>query len=66
MPEMGGKECLEKLRAIDPYVKILVTSGYSERGLAKKTIESGARGFVCKPYGTKQMLAAVREVLDSD
>jgi CheY-like chemotaxis protein len=27
MPEMGGQECLEKLREIDPDAKIVITSG---------------------------------------
>lgn len=66
MPEMGGKECLEKLREIDPNVKILVTSGYYRNGMTKEIIESGAAGFIRKPYDSKRMLTAVREVLDSD
>ncbi len=65
MPEMGGKQCLEKLREIDPNVKILVTSGYCVDGVVKEVTESGARGFVCKPYNSEQMLTAVREALDS-
>ena len=66
MPEMGGKECLEELHRIDPSLKILVTSGYPVNGPTKETIESAARGFVGKPYGMKDMLRAVRDVLDSD
>jgi len=66
MPQMGGKECLEKLCEIDPDVKILVTSGYFVRGLAEEVVQSGAKGFICKPYNMNQMLAAVREALDSD
>lgn len=66
MPEMGGMECLKRLREIDPKLKILVASGYSPHGVEKEAIESGARGFVRKPYDMKQMLTAVREALDSD
>jgi len=66
MPGMGGKECLEYLCEIDPNVRILVTSGYAVRGVAEEIIESGAKGFVCKPYDMNQILTAVREVLDSD
>ncbi len=65
MPEMGGKECLEQLREIDPNVKILVTSGYCRDGMAKEVIASGAAGFIRKPYDSKRMLTAVREILDS-
>ena len=65
MPQMGGKRCLEELLKIDPQVKVLIASGYSAGGEAKTTIESGARGFVGKPYDMKQMLQAVRHVLDA-
>ncbi|MGO9116804.1 MAG: response regulator [Desulfomonilaceae bacterium] len=63
MPEMGGKECLEKLLEIDPDAKILITSGYCTTETAKEITESGAAGFISKPYGFKQMLTTVREVL---
>jgi two-component system cell cycle sensor histidine kinase/response regulator CckA len=66
MPGMGGEECLVKLRKIDPNVRILVSSGYYREGVAKEVIESGARSFIHKPYDSQRMLAAVREVLDSD
>ncbi len=65
MPEMGGKECLTKLLDIDPNLRILVSSGYYKDEMAKEVIELGARSFICKPYDSKRMLAAVRKVLDS-
>jgi two-component system, cell cycle sensor histidine kinase and response regulator CckA len=64
MPEMSGKECLAKLREVDPNIKILVTSGYHVDGMVKEVIESGARGFIGKPYDSIDMLRAVRKVLD--
>jgi len=66
MPEMGGRQCLEELLKIDPQVKVLIASGYSAAGETKKTIKSGARGFVGKPYDMRQVLQAVRQVLDQD
>jgi len=63
MPEMRGKECLEKLREIDPDAKILITSGYYTTEIAREITESGAAGFILKPYDFKQMLTKVREVL---
>lgn len=66
MPEMDGKQCLEELLEIDPRQKVLVASGYSRSGETKKVIEAGARGFVAKPYGMKQMLPTVRKALDED
>ena len=66
MPEMGGKQCLEELLKIDPQVKALVASGFAANGQTKEAMETGARGFVSKPYNVKHMLQAVRGVLDAE
>jgi PAS domain S-box-containing protein len=64
MPGMGGRRCLEALRRLDPAIKVLVASGYSDDGLIKGVLETGAAGFIPKPYRLTEMLKKVREVLD--
>ncbi len=66
MPEMGGKQCLEGLLKLDPEVRVLMASGFAASGQTKEAIEAGARGSAVKPYNMKELLQAVREVLDSD
>ncbi|MBI5251023.1 MAG: PAS domain S-box protein, partial [Desulfomonile tiedjei] len=66
MPQMGGKQCLEELVKIDPRIKVLIASGYSSSGPAKETLAAGARGYVSKPYNIRQLLEAVRTVLDAE
>jgi CheY-like chemotaxis protein len=66
MPEMGGKQCLEELLKINPRIKVVIASGYSANGPTKDALASGAKGFVEKPYGMRQVLEAVREVLDAE
>ena len=65
MPEMGGDKCLEEILAINPDAKIVISSGAAVEGKKKETLESGARGFVSKPFRLRDMLKTVREVLDS-
>jgi two-component system, cell cycle sensor histidine kinase and response regulator CckA len=65
MPGMGGKKCLEELLRIKPSLKVVITSGYSPEDDAKSAMESGAKGFISKPYNVKNMLKEVREVLDA-
>ncbi|MGO9119343.1 MAG: PAS domain S-box protein [Desulfomonilaceae bacterium] len=65
MPEMGGDKCLEEILAINPHAKIVISSGAAVEGKKKETLESGARGFVSKPFRLRDMLKTVREVLDS-
>jgi PAS domain S-box-containing protein len=64
MPEMGGKECLKELRKIDPGLKVIIASGLSADLSTKESRESGARGFVSKPFMMKELLQQVRKVLD--
>jgi CheY-like chemotaxis protein len=64
MPGMGGHRCLKELIRIDPEVKVLIASGYSSEGLGRKTLEAGAAGYVGKPYQLKDLLRAVRAILD--
>ncbi len=66
MPEMGGKKCLEGLLGVNPYVKVVIASGYSGVGHTKDALEQGARGFLNKPYDIYQMLEVVRTLLDEE
>jgi len=64
MPGMGGPAVIERLTEIDPDVKILVASGYSENGQAKKIMSDDTAGFIQKPATIKELLNKVRTVLD--
>ena len=63
MPGMGGHKCLKELLKIDSRIKVIIASGYSEIGKVKETVESGASGFIGKPYQLADMLKKVREAL---
>jgi two-component system cell cycle sensor histidine kinase/response regulator CckA len=64
MPGMGGKRCLDELLRMDPNVRVLFASGYSSDGISQEEKRAGARGFICKPYDTIDILGAIRKVLD--
>ena len=64
MPRMGGKACLENLLKIDPDLRIIISSGYSQDVGRDDFTEAGARAFLRKPYGTRDLLNTVRQVLD--
>jgi PAS domain S-box-containing protein len=64
MPVMDGHKTLKKLRELNPQLKVLLSSGYSANGEARKTLEEGAIGFVQKPFSFIDLAIAVREALD--
>lgn len=64
MPEMGGAETFERLKNINPNIKVLLSSGYSIDGLAKKLLEKGCNGFIQKPFGLKELSQKIRDIID--
>lgn len=50
MPEMAGSETNLRLREIDPEVRVMLSSGYSQEGKAKDILKDGALGFIQKPF----------------
>lgn len=61
MPHLSGHETLERLRAVDPQVRVLLSSGYAAEHVVA---ESGARGFIAKPYRADELAKAVRAALE--
>jgi DNA-binding NarL/FixJ family response regulator len=61
---MGGEQCLRKLLAIDPSVRVLVASGYAVDSQSEDVLRAGARAFVSKPYHLDELARRVRQVLD--
>jgi CheY-like chemotaxis protein len=66
MPGMGGGETFDRLRQINPHVKVLLSSGYSINGQASQIIERGCNGFIQKPFNMKQLSAKLRQILDGN
>lgn len=64
MPKKNGKEVHEELKKIDPDVKVLFMSGYSEDIIHRKGILEKGTHFVSKPVSPHELLNKVRELLD--
>jgi len=65
MPKMSGGDTYEKLRGIDPAVKVLLSSGYSIDGQASKILSRGCDGFIQKPFDVKSLSLELRKILDN-
>ena len=62
MPKMGGKELAEHLANDRPGLKILFMTGYSNDAAIN---ESADRHVLFKPFRSSELLAKIREVLDT-
>ena len=60
MPGLSGEETFEALRAIDPSVRVLLSSGYSEAEATRRFVGRGLAGFLQKPYRPGALVEAVR------
>ena len=65
MPGIDGRRCLEEILQINPAAKVAIASGYSINSPSRKAALDRAKGFINKPFGVKEMLKIVREILDN-
>lgn len=60
---MGGAECISHLLGIDPSVKALVSSGYSEDLIMSDYRKLGFRNILAKPYQIEELGSVVASVI---
>jgi CheY-like chemotaxis protein len=60
---MGGREALERLLAVDPDVKAIISSGYSDDAVVAEHQRHGFRGRLTKPYAIEHLRAALAALL---
>jgi PAS domain S-box-containing protein len=64
MPQMGGQECLRRLREMDPQAKVLISTGYTAKSLAQELMAEGALGVMEKPFRIHDFAVTMRKALD--
>ena len=63
MPGKDGQECFKALKAIDPDVRAILSTGYGLDGHAQDTLDAGMVGYVQKPYHMEDLITAVADAL---
>jgi PAS domain S-box-containing protein len=63
MPHMGGGETFDRMRQINPHVKVLLSSGYSLNGQAQEILNRGCDGFIQKPFDLTALSGSLSEIL---
>jgi PAS domain S-box-containing protein len=66
LPKLGGWETFQKMREVNPDVKVILASGFVNPELKVEMMKQGAKDFVQKPYVPHKILRRIREVLDGE
>jgi two-component system cell cycle sensor histidine kinase/response regulator CckA len=63
LPKIDGVETFDRLRELNPDVRVILSSGYDVDDRVKELLGRGALGFIQKPYHIEALLNMVRKVL---
>ena len=64
MPKMNGKELMDKLRKIEPQIKIMLSSGALTDADEKNVMNKGFNGFLKKPYNMNTLCEKMAEIIN--
>jgi CheY-like chemotaxis protein len=64
MPKLSGRDACDRIRAINPSVRTLYTSGYSANAIHTRFVLDEGIELIRKPYDMHVLLRKIREVLD--
>jgi two-component system cell cycle sensor histidine kinase/response regulator CckA len=63
MPDMGGRECLARLREGNPELKVIIVTGFTADGSALELLKEGARDILEKPLDLTLLTEKVQKLL---
>jgi two-component system response regulator AtoC len=64
MPEMDGMQVLERMRANDPSVPVMMLTAHGSERVAVAAIKSGAFDYIPKPFDPDELVLAVRRAAE--
>jgi CheY-like chemotaxis protein len=65
MPEMSGRELVDRLLALKPDLKVLFTTGYTRNAIDHNGVLDAGTHLLPKPFSIDDLAAKVRSLLDS-
>ena len=63
MPDMNGSEVFDRIKEINPDVKVMLSSGYALNGQAAGIMEKGCSGFIQKSFNVNKLSVKINEIL---
>jgi len=65
LPVMDGDAVFDELKAMNPDVQVVLSSGFGEQAKLGNMLDRGLRGFIPKPYTRDRLVEQIRAILDS-
>ena len=65
MPKMSGKVTFTKIRKINPKLKVIISTGYSDKDMDLSKWPGEIDAFLQKPYQLQELSETMRKVLDN-
>ena len=65
LPVMDGDAVFDELKAIDPEVQVVLSSGFGEQATLGGMLARGLRGFLPKPYTHEKLIEQIRSILET-
>jgi two-component system, cell cycle sensor histidine kinase and response regulator CckA len=66
MPKMSGDETFQELRQINPDIKALFSTGYSQNIKIQDLLKTGIKGLIPKPFSVTELIQSVRTTLNEN
>ena len=66
MPGMSGGEVFDRLREMDPDVRVLLMSGYNKDDTARRILRAGGSGFLQKPFNMRDASTRIHKLLGEE
>ena len=63
MPEISGVEALDKIKALNPEIPIVMMTAYSSNEVAAKALEKGACGYLTKPFDFENLRQTIENAV---
>ncbi len=64
MPDGGGMQALETLKAKEPDIPVLMMTAYDSSSAAIQAIQQGAYDYITKPFDLDEILLTIRRALE--
>jgi two-component system chemotaxis response regulator CheY len=65
MPEMDGLEALQSIKAAYPEIRVVMVTGNPSVDNVREAIQSGASGFIVKPFNAAKVLDTLNRALQT-